>query len=119
MCASCATWCSAHGSWRPATRSTRSGCPQRDSAGAGPEPEATRGRALAPPPINGQRDAAVAPPEAGEDQIVIEVGTQLSEVERRVILATYERCGRHKERTAALLGISMKTLYNRLKEYQQ
>jgi len=93
--------------------------PAADSAGAGPEPEATRGRALAPPPINGQRDAAVAPPEAGEDQIVIEVGTQLAEVERRVILATYERCGRHKERTAALLGISMKTLYNRLKEYQQ
>jgi len=93
--------------------------PAGDSAGAGPEPEATRGRALAPPPINGQRDAAVAPPEAGEDQIVIEVGTQLAEVERRVILATYERCGRHKERTAALLGISMKTLYNRLKEYQQ
>jgi DNA-binding NtrC family response regulator len=62
---------------------------------------------------------AAAPPGIGEDQIVVEVGMQLAEVERRVILATYERCGRHKERTAALLGISMKTLYNRLKEYQQ
>jgi two-component system response regulator AtoC len=51
--------------------------------------------------------------------IVVQVGSQLAEVERLLILATYESCGRHKERTAALLGISMKTLYNRLKEYQQ
>jgi two-component system response regulator AtoC len=49
----------------------------------------------------------------------VQVGSQLAEVERLLILATYESCGRHKERTAALLGISMKTLYNRLKEYQQ
>jgi DNA-binding NtrC family response regulator len=54
-----------------------------------------------------------------ESHIVVQVGSQLAEVERLLILATYESCGRHKERTAALLGISMKTLYNRLKEYQQ
>jgi DNA-binding NtrC family response regulator len=90
--------------------------------GAAPGPDsgaAARSRSLAPPPINGRRDGFALPPKGGEEQIVIEVGTQLAEVERRVILATYERCGRHKERTAALLGISMKTLYNRLKEYQQ
>ena len=72
------------------------------------------------PALNGRHDGAAAmAPEPGGNQIVVEVGTQLAEVERRVILATYERCGRHKERTAALLGISMKTLYNRLKEYRQ
>ncbi|WP_280807710.1 sigma-54-dependent transcriptional regulator [Variovorax boronicumulans] len=65
------------------------------------------------------RDSAPAPLEAGDNQILVEVGTQLADVERQLILATYERCGRHKERTAALLGISMKTLYNRLKEYRQ
>jgi DNA-binding NtrC family response regulator len=27
-------------------------------------------------------------------------------------------CGQHKERTAGMLGMSLKTLYNRLKEYQ-
>jgi DNA-binding NtrC family response regulator len=32
-------------------------------------------------------------------------------------LATLEHLGRHKEKTAATLGISLKTLYNRLKEY--
>jgi two-component system response regulator AtoC len=56
---------------------------------------------------------------AADGHIVVQIGSQLAEVERLLILATYESCGRHKERTAALLGISMKTLYNRLKEYQQ
>ena len=85
----------------------------------GPGP--AQGDALAPMPPDGYRNGAAgaALSGAGENQIVVEVGTQLAEVERRVILATYESCGRHKERTAALLGISMKTLYNRLKEYQQ
>ena len=45
------------------------------------------------------------------------VGTPLAAVERQVILATLEHYGHHKERTAAALGVSLKTLYNRLKEY--
>jgi two-component system response regulator AtoC len=49
--------------------------------------------------------------------ITIQVGTALAEIERRVTLATLEYLGHHKERTAAALGISLKTLYNRLKEY--
>ena len=49
--------------------------------------------------------------------VQIRIGTPLAEVERLVTLATFEHHGRHKERTAATLGISMKTLYNRLKEY--
>jgi two-component system response regulator AtoC len=49
--------------------------------------------------------------------LTIEIGTSLSEIERSVTLATLEHFGRHKERTAAALGVSLKTLYNRLKEY--
>jgi DNA-binding NtrC family response regulator len=41
----------------------------------------------------------------------------LAEIERQVTLATLEHFGKHKEKTAATLGISLKTLYNRLKEY--
>ena len=41
----------------------------------------------------------------------------MADVERRLILATLEHYQQHKERTAAVLGISLKTLYNRLKEY--
>jgi len=47
----------------------------------------------------------------------IRVGSTLADVERQLTLATLEHLGRHKEKTAATLGISLKTLYNRLKEY--
>ena len=47
----------------------------------------------------------------------IEIGTSLAEIERAVTLATLEHYGRQRERTAAALGVSLKTLYNRLKEY--
>jgi DNA-binding NtrC family response regulator len=51
-------------------------------------------------------------------RISIPVGTSLADAERQLILATFEHCAGQRERTAALLGISMKTLYNRLKEYK-
>jgi DNA-binding NtrC family response regulator len=51
--------------------------------------------------------------------ITVRVGTPLAEVERVLILATLQRFGNHKEKTAAALGVSLKTLYNRLKEYAQ
>ena len=54
---------------------------------------------------------------SGAPVLRIRVGTPLAEVERQVTLATLEHLGRHKERTAAALGVSLKTLYNRLKEY--
>jgi two-component system response regulator AtoC len=49
--------------------------------------------------------------------ITVKVGTPLAQAERTLILATLQRFGNHKEKTAAALGISLKTLYNRLKEY--
>ena len=47
----------------------------------------------------------------------VDIGTPLAAVERQLILATLEHFGHHKERTAGALGVSLKTLYNRLKEY--
>ena len=41
----------------------------------------------------------------------------LADIERKVILSTLQRNGGDKRRTAAELGISLKTLYNRLKAY--
>jgi DNA-binding NtrC family response regulator len=49
--------------------------------------------------------------------ITIPVGTSMAEAESRLILATLRFFNNHKERTAAVLGVSLKTLYNRLKEY--
>jgi two-component system response regulator AtoC len=60
-------------------------------------------------------NGAAAPPQSPMLQVA--VGTPLAAVERQVILATLEHFGHHKERTAAALGVSLKTLYNRLKEY--
>jgi DNA-binding NtrC family response regulator len=58
-----------------------------------------------------------SPASGGTPTLTIRVGTPLAEVERQLTLATLEHFGRHKEKTAATLGISLKTLYNRLKEY--
>jgi len=62
-----------------------------------------------------------APKSAAGDgaTITVRVGTPLADVERTLILATLQRFGNHKEKTAAALGVSLKTLYNRLKEYAQ
>jgi DNA-binding NtrC family response regulator len=49
--------------------------------------------------------------------LAIPVGTSLADVDRKLIFATMELCGGVKKRAADLLGISLKTLYNRLEEY--
>lgn len=48
----------------------------------------------------------------------VKVGTSLGEAERRLILATLEECDGDKKKAAEILGISLKTLYNRLNEYK-
>lgn len=48
----------------------------------------------------------------------IHVGDTLAEARRTLILATLEACGNHKTRAAAMLGISLKTLYNHLNSYR-
>jgi len=48
----------------------------------------------------------------------VRVGSSIAEVERRLILATLDQCHGTKEKTAEILGISLKTLYNRLREYE-
>ena len=47
----------------------------------------------------------------------LSVGTPLEEIERRVILTTLEKVGGRRKDAAEMLGISLKTLYNRLKKY--
>ena len=46
-----------------------------------------------------------------------EVGMSLSEIERHFILATLEHFGGDKRKAAEILGISLKTIYNRLNNY--
>jgi DNA-binding NtrC family response regulator len=61
--------------------------------------------------------AEIAAPPAAQPASPLRPGTPLAEVERRVILATLQQNGGDKRRTAEILGISLKTLYNRLKLY--
>jgi two-component system response regulator AtoC len=46
------------------------------------------------------------------------VGMPLEQIERAVIIATLEHCRGRKRETADMLGVSLKTLYNRLNEYR-
>jgi DNA-binding NtrC family response regulator len=55
--------------------------------------------------------------EEGDDFLTIPLGTTLAQAEQAIILATLRHYSHQKERTAAALGISLKTLYNRLKLY--
>lgn len=64
-----------------------------------------------------EADAALEPA-AHTDCLSIRVGTALADVERQMIMATLGFCGGNKTRAAAVLGVSLKTLYNRLNEYR-
>jgi DNA-binding NtrC family response regulator len=51
--------------------------------------------------------------------LYIPIGTAAAEAERRLILATLDHCGGNKNTASQILGVSLKTIYNRLKEYQR
>lgn len=65
--------------------------------------------------------AALAPVLTTRSQVgltlAIPVGSSLADVDRKLIYATLDLCGGVKKRAADILGISLKTLYNRLEEY--
>ena len=64
--------------------------------------------------------AVAAPPQTAHGPgLWVPVGSSIADVERKLIMATLESCGGVRERTAEILGISLKTLYNRLREYGQ
>jgi DNA-binding NtrC family response regulator len=51
--------------------------------------------------------------------IPVHVGTTMDEAERLLILHTVEATGQNKTRAAEILGLSLKTLHNKLKEYSR
>ena len=53
------------------------------------------------------------------DAITIRPGCSLAEAEKPLVVMTLRHYQHHKERAAAALGISLKTLYNRLKNYAE
>lgn len=65
---------------------------------------------MSPESVDGSLTAAAA-------EITMPVGIDLEEASRQLIMATLEQCGGVKKRAAHTLGISLKTLYNRLEAY--
>ena len=78
---------------------------------------------------NGSLEPQHLPPGFGEQPLLrrttaenlsgvhVEVGTTVDEAERKLILKTLESTNNNKTRAAEILGISLKTLHNKLKEY--
>ncbi len=52
-----------------------------------------------------------------ESLLQVAVGSSIEDVERRLILATLEEVQGDKKRAAEILGVSLKTIYNRLNVY--
>ena len=73
--------------------------------------------AVAEPPQDRPAAPSAAAPTDGMPTITLPIGSSVAQAERALMLATLRHFNHHKERTAAALGISLKTLYNRLKEY--
>jgi DNA-binding NtrC family response regulator len=81
-----------------------------------PGPEASsESLARSATPTNGAVSALA--PSTAAPAITVPLGTPLSVAARELILSTLQHCGGERKRTAEMLGICTKTLYNRLREY--
>jgi len=67
------------------------------------------------PPGFGQTTVRTTP--SDPDAVRLGVGTTVEEAEKLLILKTLESTSNNKTRAAEILGISLKTLHNKLKEY--
>lgn len=54
-----------------------------------------------------------------ENSVRLPVGTTVREAEKALLLKTLDHTKNNKTRAAQILGVSLKTLHNKLKEYQQ
>jgi transcriptional regulator with PAS, ATPase and Fis domain len=61
--------------------------------------------------------ASVAPAAEDRDVVHFPIGATVGEAEKELILRTLEHTNNNKTRAAEILGISLKTLHNKLREY--
>ncbi len=61
---------------------------------------------------------AASPGATTDRGLFLPIGTTAAEAERSLILATLQSCGGRKDKTAAMLDLSLKTIYNRLSQYE-
>jgi DNA-binding NtrC family response regulator len=65
----------------------------------------------------GPASPAPEAPAADAETVRVPIGTTVGEAEKNLILRTLEHTRNNKTRAAEILGISLKTLHNKLKEY--
>jgi DNA-binding NtrC family response regulator len=70
------------------------------------------------PSINSAITVRASAPGGGVKDVTIRVGTSLDDAERALIMATLDSVAGSKAKAAQVLGISLKTLYNRLHAYR-
>jgi DNA-binding NtrC family response regulator len=99
-----------------------------DWPGNGRELRNTIERAVILCPDGAPLDVGHLPPAFGKAQVLsaqaldagivpIRVGSTVDEAEKMLIMRTLEATGQNKTRAAEILGVSLKTLHNKLKEY--
>ena len=93
-----------HHSWPGNVRELRNVIERATILSAGPLIEAKH----LPPALGAE------PAEKGQPQVSLAPGTTVEEAERRLILMTLEHTRDNKTRAAEILGISLKTLHNKL-----
>lgn len=64
-----------------------------------------------PPPFQGDQSSGPC--------VTVSIGSSVAEAEKTLIFATLNECKGKKEKAANILGVSMKTLYNRLRQYER
>jgi len=70
-----------------------------------------------PPNFGKAQTSGVHIPDAGIVQV--RVGSTVDQAEKALILRTLDAMGQNKTRAAEVLGVSLKTLHNKLKEYSR
>lgn len=80
-------------------------------------PAFLQGTAATAATVESSTHAAQAPSTSEVGGIRFQIGTTVEEAEKGLILHTLEHTRNNKTRAAEILGISLKTLHNKLKEY--
>jgi DNA-binding NtrC family response regulator len=81
--------------------------------------EGTIGVRHLPPGFAGLTKAAAPVGRTDEEGVYLPIGSTVQDAERALIERTLEHTGNNKTRAAAILGIGLKTLHNKLKQYRE
>ena len=68
-------------------------------------------------PSQAPAPAVPAPSLAPNEIVPLLIGATVGEVERELVLQTLARCGGNRTRAARVLGVSVRTLRNKIRQY--